>query len=114
MINGLHYFESKLKKKQLTAFGIQEVSCFNVGIWTVLWGHDGEGHRDLFCLSHASCFTAYLHESCHNLRADGQWRTLVPSFDNGANAVYILEQALSAVQALMLAVVALKQPAIEY
>ena len=54
-----------------------------------------------------------LHESGHNLRADCQWRTLVPPFANGANAAPVSVQALSAVQALMLALVALKQPAID-
>ena len=47
------------------------------------------------------------------LRADCQWRTLAPLFDNGANAAPVSVPVLSAVQALMLAVVALKQPAIE-
>ena len=44
----------------------------------------------------------------HNLRADCHWRTLVPP-----NAALVSMQWLSAVQALMIAVVALKQPAIE-
>ena len=39
--------------------------------------------------------------------------TLVPPFDNGANAAPVAVQALSAVQALMLADVAFKQPTIE-
>ena len=106
-------------------------SCFNVRIWTVLWGHD------TLCLSgvlgwllivvlftpiqrgsqgsvlSVACFTACLYESGHNLRADCQWCTLVPPFDNGANAASVSVQALSALQALMLAVVALKQPAID-
>ena len=51
--------------------------------------------------------------SAHNLRTDLQWRTLVAPFENGANAAPVSVQALSAVQALMLAVVALKQPTIE-
>ena len=59
------------------------------------------------------CFTACLHEFSHNLRADCQWCTLVPPFDNGANAATLSVQALSAGQALVLAVVALKRPAIE-
>ena len=47
-----------------------------------------------------------------NLRADCPWSTLVPLFENGANAAPISPQALSAVHTLMLAVVALKQQAI--
>ena len=71
----------------------------------------GEGHRDLFCLSHA-----LQHASSSLAIIFGRiekWCTLVPLFDNGANAASVSVQALSAVQALMLAVVALKQPAIE-
>ena len=49
----------------------------------------------------------------YNLRADCHWRTLAPPYDNSANAARVTVQALSAVQALMLAVVALKQPIIE-
>ena len=64
-------------------------------------------------LSVACSNAACIHESGHDLRADCQCRTLIHPFDNGANAASVSVQALSAVQALMLDVVVLKQPAIE-
>ena len=65
----------------------------------------------LFCLSHA-----LQHASTSLSKIFGpieKWCTLVHLFDNGANAASVSVQALAAVQALMLAVVALKQTAIE-
>ena len=64
----------------------------------------------MFCLSHAlqhaSTSLAIIFGRIEKLR------TLVPLFDNGADAASVSVQALSAVQVLMLPVVALKQPAI--
>ena len=70
--------------------------------------------RKHYSLQQSSTGSCSPHESGHNLRADCQWCTLVPPFDNSANAALVSVQALSAVQTLMLAVVALKQPAIEF
>ena len=51
-----------------------------------------------------------LYMSGLSLRADCQWHTLFSPFDNVANTAPVLVQALSAVQTLMLAMVALQQP----
>ena len=61
---------------------------------------------------------ASLHVSGHNLRVDCQPRALVPPLNSGANAapVSVCRHSwcsVTTVEALMLAVVALKQPAIE-
>ena len=100
-------------------FYCENMDCF-VRTWRPMlkWGVEmiansstDEGHRDLFCLSHA-----LKHASTSLAIIFGQivkWRTLVLLFNNGANAAFVSVQALSAVQVLMLAVVALKQPAIE-
>ena len=57
--------------------------------------------------------TSRLFKNYHYLRAYCQWPTLFFLFNIGANGAPISVQALPARQALMLAVLALKQPAIE-
>ena len=75
--------------------------------------HSKGGLRKHYGLQQSSKGTCSLHMSGCNLRADFQWPTLVLPFDNSADAALVSVHTLSAGQALMLAVVALKQPAIE-
>ena len=49
-------------------------------------------------------------ESGHIIQVECQWNTLIRLFENCANAALVSVLMLSAVQALMLAMVALKQP----
>ena len=63
-------------------------------------------------LQQSSKGSCSLHVSGPNLWVDCQWSALVPPLNSGANAVLISLQALSAVQALMSAVVAMKQQTI--
>ena len=82
-------------------WGASQGSVPSVACFTALYGS-----TSLQQSSEGSC---NIHKSGHNLRADCR----VLPFANGANAAPVSVPALSAVQALMLAVVALKQPAIE-
>ena len=69
-----------------------------------------ESHRDLFCLSHALIQHASTSLAIIFGRVDSG---IIWFLRNGANAASVSVQALSAVQALMLAVIALKHPAKE-